>query len=57
MSQIFYQKDYSFPEYVKLLKYKLNIFREYSKKGKEQQRRAKDYILGMENSLKAIEVN
>jgi hypothetical protein len=55
MSQISYQKDYSFPEYVKLLKYKLNLFREYSQKGKEEKRRAKDYILGMENSLKAIE--
>ncbi|MBP9888150.1 MAG: S46 family peptidase [Leptospiraceae bacterium] len=55
MSQILYQKDYSFPEYVKLLKYKLNLFREYANKGKEEKRRAKDYILGMENSLKAIE--
>jgi V8-like Glu-specific endopeptidase len=55
MSQISYQKDYSFPEYVKLLKYKLNLFREYSLKGNEEKRRAKDYILGMENSLKAIE--
>ncbi len=55
MSQISYQKDYSFPEYVKLLKYKLNLFRKYSQKGKEEKRRAKDYILGMENSLKAIE--
>ncbi len=55
MSQIYYQKDYSFPEYVKLLKYKLNLFREYSLKGKEEKRRAKDYILGMENSIKAIE--
>jgi hypothetical protein len=55
MSQISFQKDYSFPEYVKLLKYKLNLFRKYGEKGKEEKRRAKDYILGMENSLKAIE--
>jgi len=55
MSQILYQKDYSFPEYIKLLKYKLTLFREYANKGKEEKRRAKDYILGMENSLKAIE--
>ena len=55
VSQILYQKDYSFPEYVKLIKYKLNLFREYANKGKEEKRRAKDYILGMENSLKAIE--
>lgn len=55
MSQIFYQKDYSLPEYIKILKFKLNFFREYSNKGKEEKRRAKDYILGMENSLKAVE--
>lgn len=55
MSQIHYQKDYSFPEYVKILKHKLKLFREYSEKGKEEKRRAKDYVLGMENSLKAIE--
>lgn len=55
MSQIHYQKEYAFPEYVNLLKRKLKLYRDYSEKGKEEKRRAKDYILGMENSLKAIE--
>jgi hypothetical protein len=55
LSQLRTYKETSFPETLKIIRTKLKALREYSLKGKEQERRAKNSILGMENGLKAIE--
>ena len=55
LSEILFLKDHSFPEYLKILNEKIHSMREYSKRGKEEERRAKGSILGMENSIKALE--
>ncbi len=53
-SQIKFDFDYIFPNYIRNLEYKLKMYREFSKLSKENERIAKDSILGMENGLKSI---
>lgn len=55
LSQMFYLRDFAFPESLKIINTKLKAMREYAERGKEQERRSRDIILGLENSLKAIE--
>lgn len=54
LSQILYYRDYYYPEIIKILETKLSAYKEFSKKGKEEERKAKDAILGIENSLKSL---
>lgn len=54
LSEILFLRDHSFPEYLKILNEKITYMREYSSRGKEEERKARGSILGMENSIKAI---
>lgn len=54
LSEIYFLKEHSFPEYIKILTEKITAIREYASKGKEENRRAMAGILSMENSIKAI---
>ena len=54
VSEILFLRDHSFPEYLKILNEKIAFMKEYSSRGKEEERRARGSILGMENSIKAI---
>jgi len=54
VSEILFLRDHSFPEYLKILNEKIAFMREYSSRGKEEERKARGSILGMENSIKAI---
>ncbi len=54
LSEILFLRDHSFPEYLKILEEKLISMKDYSHRGKEEERRAKGSILGIENSIKAI---
>ena len=53
-SQLIYQRDYVYPELLKYLKIMIKTLEEFSKKGKEQERRAKTQIFYVENGIKAI---
>ena len=55
LSEILFLRDHSFPEYLIILKEKINSMKEYSNRGKEEERRARGSILGIENSIKAIQ--
>ncbi len=55
LSQILFDRDYAFPIYLRNLNHKLQALKNFSKQGKEEERQAKDMILGIENSLKAIQ--
>ena len=48
-----YLKDASFPFTLEMLKGRENFLLEYSKKGEEQARQAKEYLFGIQNSRKA----
>jgi V8-like Glu-specific endopeptidase len=55
LAEIKEMKENSFPETLKIIRYRLNALREYARLGKENKRRALDSILSLENSLKSIE--
>ena len=53
-AQLEYQRDYEYPQYLKYINRRIQILREYSKRGTEQERRALIQIFGLENSKKAL---
>lgn len=55
ISQLIRLKDYIFPDYLKIMKEKLRRFYEYASKNKDNQLRAHEHILELENSVKSIE--
>ncbi len=55
LSQLARLRDYVFPHYLKLTKAKLQKFYNYASQSKENQIRAQEYILELENSVKSIE--
>jgi hypothetical protein len=54
LQQIVYMRDHYFPETLKIIESKLKLLREFSQKGKDEARIAKNDILGLENSYKAL---
>jgi hypothetical protein len=48
------QRDHFLPTYLKLIKRRLGVLRNYSERGPEQARQAAEQIFGYENSLKAM---
>jgi hypothetical protein len=52
--QLQVERDYHLPDYLKILGRRKKAFYEYAAAGPEQERRAKDRIFGIENSIKAI---
>ena len=52
--QLEYERDRHLPDYLKLIGRRTKALYEYSKGGKEQERRAKSTIFSFENGLKAI---
>ena len=52
--QLEYERDYHLPDYLKILGRRKAAFYAYAHQGPEQERRAKDRIFGIENSIKAI---
>jgi len=55
VAQLAYYRDYAFVESLKIIKTKLQAAREFSKLGKEEKRIAQEFILHLENSLKAMQ--
>jgi hypothetical protein len=54
LSELIYDKDFIFPETIRNIESKLEKFKEFSKKGKEEARQANEIISGLENSHKAL---
>ena len=53
-AQLEIQRDFELPMILTYLEKRVNVLREYSKRGPEQQRRALGQIFGIENSIKAL---
>ena len=53
-AQLEYQRDYLYPMRLKYIDKRIQILRDYARKGPEQERRALVSIFGLENSKKAL---
>ncbi len=53
-AQLEFQRDFEYPSILSYIKRRIEILREYSKKGKEEERRALIQIFGLENAKKAL---
>jgi len=54
MAQLQQQRDFAYPQMLKMLRHRVELLRKYAAMGPEQQRRALAQIFGIENSLKAL---
>jgi hypothetical protein len=55
MTQLTYERDIVEPEYLKLLRDRIRVLKEFSAQGAEQERKATSRIFSLENSRKAYE--
>ncbi|MBS4028589.1 MAG: S46 family peptidase, partial [Ignavibacteriales bacterium] len=53
MAQMMFNRDYAYPNRLKTLQYRIDALKRYSKLSEENERRAKNQIFSLENSLKA----
>jgi len=53
-AQLEYQRDYRYPMILNYIEKRIQILRDYARKGPEQERRALVQIFGLENSKKAL---
>ncbi len=53
-AQLTFQRDYQYPMLLKYIHKRLEILRDYARKGAEEQRRALGQIFGLENADKAL---
>ena len=53
VAQLEFQRDAALPVYLDMMKKRRKVLQAFSARGPEQERRAKDWLFGIENSLKA----